>query len=105
MNQIFVYKGRTSKISVGLGYDVSTDTLESEIRVDKDRESELIATWSITFLTDGIDGELIFTLDDSVTDDVDKSQGFMDLKRITGGEPVNVWDEPIEVLFREPVTA
>lgn len=105
MNQIIVHKGRTNILLVGVGYDVSNDVITSQIRVDKSRISQLIATWQVSFVTDGTDGELMLTLDDSVSGPIVKSTGWMDLKRVTGGEPVNVFDEPLEVLFREPVTS
>lgn len=101
---VIVHKGRTNILSVGLGYDISADEFASEIREEKDQEADLIATWVITFLTDGTDGELIFTLDDEDTDSDTKSVGWMDLKRITAGEPINVWDEPLEVLFKDTIT-
>jgi hypothetical protein len=103
--QIIVQKGRTNVLRIDLGYDVSQDTFESEIRVDKNRSSELIATWEASFETDGTDGKIILTLDDLVTGQIDKSVGYMDVKRITGGEPVSVFDSPLEVVIRETVTA
>lgn len=105
MNQIVVHKGRTVIVQVSLGLDVSNDTITSEIRVDKSPDSELIATWNVTHATDGTDGELVLTLDDSVTKLIKKSTGYMDMKRVTGGEPVDVFDDPLEVLFKNPVTA
>lgn len=104
-NQVWIYKGRTMVIPLSLGFDVSNDTFESEIREEKNRESPLIATWIVTFETDGVDGELILTLDDSVTTSLEESRGYMDLKRMTGGQPVQVFDEPLEVLIKDPVTA
>lgn len=104
MKQIVVHKGRTNIVQVSLGFDVSQDIITSEIRVDKDQSSELIATWTVSFATDGIDGELLLTLDDSVTTIITKSVGFMDLKRVTGAEPVSVFDEPLEVIFNDSVT-
>lgn len=104
MKQIIVYKGRTVIVPVSLGYDVSGDTFTSEIRTHKDSTSELIASWVVSFAGDGSDGELILTLDNSVTTLIDKVTGYMDLKRITGGEPVNVFYEPLEVLFKSTIT-
>ena len=104
MQQIIVHKGRTVIITVSVGFDVSNDVITSEIRVDQNRESTLIAEWDVSFATDGIDGELILTLDDSVTGEVEQTTGYMDMKRIVGGEPVNVFDDPLEVLFKETVT-
>lgn len=105
MNQLIVYKDRTAIVPVSLGFDVSSDAITSQIRVGKDFESDLIAEWDVTFLTDGVDGELILTLDDSVTVMITNDIGYMDLKRVTGGEPVNVFDKPLEVLFKNSVTA
>lgn len=104
MDQVIVSKGRTVILPVSLGYDVSNDAFVSEIRVDKNPESTLIATWTVSFATDGIDGELILTLDNTVTSLIVKSTGYMDIKRVTGGEPVNVFDEPLEVLFKNTIT-
>ena len=103
--QIKVHKGRTVIITVSLGYDVSGDVITSEIRENKDPESPLIATCVVSFLSDGTDGELVLTLDDAVTSVIEQSTGYMDMKRLTAGEPVAVFDEPLEVIFRETVTA
>lgn len=105
MNQLTVYTDRTAIVPVSLGMDVSGDTITSQIRVGKDFRSDLIAEWDVAFLTDGTDGELILTLDDSVTATITNDLGYMDLKRITGGEPVPVFDKPLEVLFKNSVTA
>lgn len=103
MGQVLVYRKRTTIIGVSLGYDVSQDDFASEIRVDVDPESELLATWTVSFLNDGTDGELLLHLF-SADSDVQKNSGWMDIKRITGGEPVSV-SEPVEVLFTNAVTA
>lgn len=105
MNQIVIFKNRTNVIPVSLGFDVSGDTFTSEIRASKDQESELIATWEVSFLNDGVDGELILTLDDSETVNIIRTKGYMDIKRITNGEPLAVFDDPIEVLFKSSITA
>ena len=104
MDYVVVHKKRTNIISVSAGFDVSQDIITSEIREEPNPEATLIATWSVSFLTDGIDGELILTLDDSATDNIDKFIGWMDMKRITGGEPVNLFDDPLEVHFKDVVT-
>jgi hypothetical protein len=104
MNQITVFKGRTKVVPVSLGVDVSQDTITSEIRMDKDPESTLIAEWVVTNVTDGVDGEILLTLDNSVSEQISQSKGYMDIKRVTGGEPVAVFDEPLEVLFKNVVT-
>lgn len=104
---ITIHKGRTNRIPVSLGINVSGDTLTSQIRTDKSQSSDLIATFQVSFLTNGTDGELILTLDDSAFDAIllARANGFMDIKRVTGGEPVSVFAEPLEVNFQGTVTA
>lgn len=104
MNELVVYKGRTNIVGVSLGIDVSGDTFTSEIRLDPNRESTLIATWVVTPLTDGSDGELLLTLDDSASAVIEHRTGYMDLKRVTGSEPLPVFEKPLPVIFRETVT-
>lgn len=98
---VVVYKNRTNIVPVSLGFDVSGDTITSEIRT---ASGELIATWLVEFDGDGTDGELILTLDDSDTDAIAYSTGLMDLKRISNGEPLAIFDKPLEVEFRDVIT-
>lgn len=103
-NRLVVHKGRVNVVQVNLGIDVSADTITSEIRSEPNVDAPLVATWAVTFDSDGTDGKLILTLDDS-TDSITASAGYMDLKRVTGGDPVPVFDAPLEVVFRGSVTA
>lgn len=103
--QIVVHKGRTIVLPVSFGFDVSGDTFSSQIRAGKSQTSELIATWIASFKTDGTDGEVLLTLDNTITAAIVKTTGYMDLKRITGGEPIPVFDDPLEVLFKNTITA
>lgn len=104
MQQVIVYKGRTVIIPVSLGFNVSDDIITSQIRIEKDSESELIAEWDVSFETDGTDGEIILTLDNSITTEIVQSIGYMDLKRVSGGEPLQIFDEPLEVFFENVIT-
>ena len=52
----------------------------------------------------GEDGELILTLDDSATDDIILTNALMDIKRMSGGEALKVFDEPYPVVFKGVVT-
>lgn len=103
-NRIIVYKNRTNVITVAMGMDVSSDILTSEIREKKEIDSALIAEWDITFATDGVDGELVLTLDDLVVAGITETSGYMDIKRVTAGEPLPVFDKPLYVEFRNVVT-
>lgn len=100
-DKIVVHKDRTNVITVSLGIDVSDDDITSEIRT---ASGDLIATWGVVFDSDGSDGELILTLDDTITSAITQPSGLMDLKRVSNGEPISVFDKPIEVEFREIVT-
>ena len=103
-SEVRVHKGRTNTISVGLGIDVSADTITSEVRSEPRQDAPLIMTWTVTFESDGTDGELILTVDDTITAQIKENNGYMDLKRITGGQPIAVFDRPLEVQFIGSVT-
>lgn len=103
-DQIVVFKGRTNTVALSLGIDVSEETITSQIRTEPDLSSPLIAEWDVTNETDGTDGELILTLDDTITSEIRVNSGYMDVKRISGGEPFAVFDRPLEVIFRGSVT-
>lgn len=103
-SEVVVHKGRTNTITVSLGIDVSADTITSEIRSEPDVSAPLIMTWEVDFVTDGTDGELVLTVDDVVTSGIKANSGYMDIKRVTGAEPVPVFDRPLEVQFRGSVT-
>ena len=102
---IIVHKGRTNIVTVAMGFDVSTDIITSEIRAEPDINSLLIAEWDVTFESDGTDGILVLTMDDVITAQITASGGFMDLKRVSGGEPLPVFERPLEVQFQGSVTA
>jgi hypothetical protein len=103
-NKVIVYKNRTNTIPVNLGIDITGDTITSEIRVEEDHTSELIATWTVT-VDDAATGLITLTLDNSLTDEIEVDSGYMDIKRVTGGEPVPVFDRPLQVVFQGTVTA
>lgn len=100
-NIIVVHKGRTNIVTVNLGINVVGDTITSQIRTPS---GVLIATWVVAFDSDGSDGELILTLDNLITAAIAYPTGLMDIKRLSGGEPLSVFDKSIEVEFREVVT-
>lgn len=104
MNKIIVHKHRTNKITVALGMDITSDTITSQVRVQEDPESDLLMTWTVTVL-DAATGELELAVDDSSTAQITVDKGYMDLKRVSSGEPLPVFDRPLEVEFRNTVTA
>ncbi len=107
VNQVIIHKGRTTVLPVSLPYDVSEDIITSQVRVEKNRTSTLLGEWEVSYETDGVDGELIFVFDDAVSSPIEKTIGYMDIKRQIGGvdgEPVSVLNEPLQVLIQEVVT-
>ncbi len=103
-NEVIVHKGRTNIIIIDMGIDVSGDVFTSEIRSEPNQEATLLATWQVVFESDGSDGRFILTLDDFITSEIRATSGYMDLKRVTGGEPIPVFDTPLKVSFRGTVT-
>jgi hypothetical protein len=103
-NKVIVHKGRTNVLIVEMGVDVSADNITSEIRSEPTVDSPLIATWSVEFVTNGVDGKLRLTLDNTQTAQIKANSGYMDLKRIFHSEPIPVFDTPLEVSFRGTVT-
>lgn len=104
-NEVIVYKNRTNVITVDMGEDVAGITITSEIRAEPDHTSTLIATWTVANVTDGHDGMIKLTLDNTTTSAITADRGYMDLKKMVSGEPLPVFDEPLEVSFRGTVTA
>lgn len=103
--EVIVYKDRDNVVRVHLGTDVSADTFTSEIRTEPSQLATLIATWGISFETDGTDGKLLLELDAITTGGISAKVGFMDIKKVSGALELPVFDRPLEVVFREAVTA
>lgn len=99
-----IYKNRTNIVRISLGIDVSADTFASEIREEKNISSPLIASFVASFVTDGTDGEILLTCDNSSLSNVTVKYGYMDIKRTSNGEPLQAIS-PIKVVFKDPVTA
>jgi hypothetical protein len=102
--QILVHKERTNSVLVDLGLDITGNTITSEIRSEPFSSSALIATWTAT-VTNAALGLLTLTLDNSITSAITASGGFMDIKRVVSGEPIPVFNQPLEVVFIGSVTA
>ena len=101
---IVVQIGRDTKVTVSLGFDVSADTFTSQVRVNRGQDSQLIATWTVEFITDGSDGEILLTMPKAQTENLTFLKGWMDIKRASGGEELSVFAEPVPVVFRRTVT-
>lgn len=103
MKQVTVEKGRVTTLYVALGTDVSGEEITSEIRLNDDHNSLLIGTWDVNFVSDGTDGELVLTFDDSDRV-VTQFKGYMDIKRDNGSGPTSAFDGSLEVIFEPTVT-
>ena len=101
--QLNVYTDRTNTVSVDLGVDITGDTITSEIRSEPKSGSTLLATWTVA-VTNALLGLFTLTLDDSATTSIAVSGGYMDIKRVVSGEPIPVFDQPLEVVFIGAIT-
>lgn len=96
-----IKRGRTLRVPVTVSYDVTPDEYTSQIRKSIDVESDLIATFAVTKTKPT---ELLLELDDSVTSTITAQVGWWDIKRVVGGEPFDVFNEPVPVVFQGVVT-
>lgn len=101
---VVIHRDRKNYLTVDLGMDVSLDVLTSEIRVEEDVNSDLLATWDVAFATDGTDGQLVLTLEASAIANVTHTNAWMDIKRTTGGEPLSAFLQAVPVVFKGVVT-
>ena len=104
MKTIRVYKNRTNVLLVRFGRDISADEFSSQIKEDKTSSSEVVVAWAPSFETDGTDGVLRLVLSNELIATITKSIGYMDIKRMSAGEPLPVFKELIEVHFKETIT-
>lgn len=102
MDSVIVVRGNTVEVPVSLAFNVSADTLYSSIRTTEDPDSDVIAEWDISFITNGTDGELLFTLDGDITADIVEDIGYMFFISINGGDPIDIFDVPVVVEFVDP---
>lgn len=102
MDSLIVVRGNTVEVPVSLAFNVSADTLVSSIRETEDPDSDVIAEWDISFVTDGKDGELLFTLDGDITDAIVEDIGYMFFISLNDGDPIDIFDVPVTVEFVDP---
>lgn len=102
MDALKIFRNRTSVIPVWFSYMLGDDVYTSQIRTGQSFLSPLIATFTVVKAGPN---QLTLMLDNSVTAGITHNYGYMDIKRVTGGEPVPVFEDPIPVLFKDQVTA
>lgn len=100
---VVIHKRRENVITVNLGINITGDTITSEIRAAPEVTAPLIATFAVS-IVEPLSGELTLTLSQAVAESIDADSGYMDVKRVTGGVAVPVFDKPLEVEFRGVVT-
>jgi hypothetical protein len=101
---LIVHRDRTNVVTLGLGIPVDGDTITSQIRRAPGEEGAPLAEWTVAFTTDGADGEITLTLPHTAVADITDNYAWMDLKRVSGGEPLSVFLEPLRVKFQGVVT-
>jgi hypothetical protein len=105
MDKVIVYKNRSNTIIIDLGFDISGETYSSQIRSEPKQDAPLLADWQVAFFSDGTDGKLRLILTQLITGQISADSGYMDLKRVTGGVALAVFNEALKVEFRGTVTA
>ena len=105
MASLTIYKNRTNRVLFKSGVDAPEDEWYSEIRVGKTQDSDLIVAWTFEPVDGGDPGDFLISIDDSLLQDVSHSRGYMDIKRISAGEPLPVLKDIIIVKFKDTVTA
>lgn len=92
-----VFRNRTTVHLFDLGMNITGDDIVAQIRAGRETTSALIADWVVE-VTDAATGQGTITLDNS--DSVITAEtGWMDIIRVTGGEPLAVMDQPLQVEF------
>lgn len=99
-----VYRNRHNEVRFSLGIDVSADQFYSQIREGRDKGSELIADWIVSFVTDGSDGELLLTMTSTIAGAITQNSGYMDLKWVSGGLAYPFFETPLRVVISGQVT-
>ena len=79
VNPIVIHRGRTERVTIKLSYSVLGDTITSQIRVGVSPNAVKIADFQVDVSTDG--RTIWLTLDDSITRNIARSGGYMDIKR------------------------
>lgn len=106
MTQIHIIRGRSKTIEYVSQRDLSGSSFASHIRTARTPESQLLAEWSISYVTDGTDGKLILHLTAEQTAVITVTSGFMDIKANNTGLPdeVEQLTDIIGVTISSPIT-
>lgn len=102
--QLRIKRGRKLTVNLYLGFSVVGDEFYSQIRSGPSTDSELIADWDCSLVTDGSDGRVQLVLSAEKSQNVAHTTAYMDVKRVSNGFPVPFFRRPIEVIFEDVVT-
>lgn len=103
MQKVEVERGKTVVVGISIGFNVSLFEFLCEMRESEDPASAIITTWDMSFETDGKDGELLASLDDSITSVLVLGAAWLHLYRVSGSTHLPVFGEPVEVIILDPV--
>lgn len=103
-NDIVVHRGRVKTIQIETNEDLLLYDVFSDIRVGTSKDTDLIASWTVSKLTDGSDGLLVLSLSSSITEDITQNYGYMDLKKVYDGKSYSIFKYPLKVMFYNIVT-
>lgn len=99
MKPVEVERGKTIVLAISVGFNVSSFEFLCEMRQNQSPESTIIATWDVSFETDGKNGELVALLDNSITAALVPNIAWLFLYRVSGSTHLPVFDEPLEVVI------
>lgn len=99
---LIVAKTKTVIVPISLGFNVVGWVFTADLRATVVATSALIATWIVTFDTDGKDGELIATLQDTITSGLTVGTAYMRLKRIIPSPTLEIFGEPVLTSIQNP---
>jgi hypothetical protein len=91
MESVEVVRGRTITLPVTLTTDLTDyENIRSQIRVERDPESEEIAAWNVATVPEVSVYDLVLRLDNAITTGITQTMGYMDIVGDLDGEPTTL---------------
>ena len=103
MSTVDVHKHRTTELHVILPYPTENDIFTSQVRKGRSQATEVIVEWNVS-KSEESSNKLILVIDDELASTITETTGYMDIKRVTAGEPLAVFNDPILVTFKDVIT-
>lgn len=101
---VIVHKHRVNELTINLGFNITGDTITSEIRSQPSQDGPLVATWTVTIIN-ATTGEIKLAMNAAVSGGINVETGWMDLKWVHSGSAKAIFESPLEVSIRDTVTA